>query len=301
MTKRPNVVVVTGASSGFGNLTARALAEAGHIVYAGMRATADRNAPAVAALTRLREDRGVPIAAVEMDVQRQESVDAAIDHVMTEQERIDVVVHNAGHMVLGPAEAFTPAQLADVYDVNVLSTQRVNRTVLPIMRRRGQGLLVWVGSSSTRGGHPPFLAPYFAAKAAMDALAESYAAELIKFGIETTLVIPGAYPSGTNHFAHAGTPADTPRAAQYDELYGRLRNTMADTLSRVFPAGREVGEVADEIVRVIGLPHGERPFRTHIDPSRDGSEVVSTTYDRIRAEFFRRIGIDELLTPYAAR
>ncbi|MFD8307107.1 SDR family NAD(P)-dependent oxidoreductase [Streptomyces sp. NPDC059690] len=295
-----NVVVVTGASSGFGNLTARALAEAGHIVYAGMRATADRNAPAVAALTRFGKERGVQITAVDMDVQEQESVDAAVDHVMSEHERVDVVVHNAGHMVLGPAEAFTPDQLAEVYDINVLSTQRVNRTVLPIMRRQGRGLLVWVGSSSTRGGHPPFLAPYFAAKAAMDALAESYAAELIKFGVETTLVIPGAYPSGTNHFAHAGTPADTTRAAQYDELYGRLRSTMAETLSDIFPAGREAGEVADEIVRVIGLPHGERPFRTHVDPSRDGSEVVSITYDRIRAEFFRRIGIDELLTPHAS-
>lgn len=300
MTNQPDVVIVTGASSGFGNLTARALAEAGHIVYAGMRATTDRNAPAVAALARFAKDRGVRIAAVEMDVQEQDSVDAAVDHVMTEQGRIDVVVHNAGHMVLGPAEAFTPEQLAEVYDINVLSTQRVNRTVLPIMRRRQRGLLVWVGSSSTRGGHPPFLAPYFAAKAAMDALAESYAAELIKFGIETTLVIPGAYPSGTNHFAHAGTPADPGRAAEYDELYGRLRDTMAETLSEIFPAGREVGEVADEIVRIIGLPHGERPFRTHIDPSRDGSEVVSTMYDRIRAEFFRRVGIDELLTPHAS-
>ncbi|MBK3639860.1 SDR family NAD(P)-dependent oxidoreductase [Streptomyces sp. MBT33] len=296
---QPKVVMVTGASSGFGNLTARALAEAGHIVYAGMRATADRNAPAVAALTEFAKDRGVRITAVEMDIQKQESVDAAVDHVMTEHERIDVLVHNAGHMVLGPAEAFTPGQLAEVYDINVLSTQRVNRTVLPIMRRRRQGLLVWVGSSSTRGGHPPFLAPYFAAKAAMDALAESYAAELIKFGIETTLVIPGAYPSGTNHFAHAGTSADTGRAAEYDDLYGRLRDTMAETLSDIFPGGREVGEVADEIVRVIGLPHGERPFRTHIDPSRDGSEVVSIMYDRIRAEFFRRTGLDELLTPHA--
>ncbi|MGW3098767.1 SDR family NAD(P)-dependent oxidoreductase [Streptomyces sp. NPDC001102] len=300
MTHRPNVVVVTGASSGFGNLTARALAEAGHHVYAGMRATTDRNAPAVAALARFGKERGLHAAAVEMDVQDQDSVDAAIDHVMTEQGRIDVVIHNAGHMVLGPAEAFTPDQLAAVYDINVLSTQRVNRAVLPIMRRRGQGLLVWVGSSSTRGGHPPFLAPYFAAKAAMDALAESYAAEAVKFGIETTLVIPGAYPSGTNHFAHAGAPADTVRAAEYDELYGRLRSTMAETLSDIFPAGREAGEVADEIVRVVGLPQGERPFRTHVDPSRDGSEVVSIMYDRIRAEFYRRIGIDELLAPHAS-
>jgi NAD(P)-dependent dehydrogenase (short-subunit alcohol dehydrogenase family) len=300
MTAQPNVVVVTGASSGFGNLTARALAEAGHIVYAGMRATTGRNTSAVAALAELKTERGVQISAVEMDVQDQSSVDTAIDHVMAEQGRVDVVVHNAGHMVLGPAEAFTVAQLTDIYDVNVLSTQRVNRTVLPIMRNQGRGLLVWVGSSSTRGGHPPFLAPYFAAKAAMDALAESYAAELIKFGIETTLVIPGAYPSGTNHFAHAGAPADTTRAVDYDEPYGRLRETITEALSAVFPSGRKADEVADEIVRIVDLPPGERPFRTHIDPSRDGSEVVSAVYDRMRAEFFRRVGIDELLTPHAS-
>ncbi|WP_326847317.1 SDR family NAD(P)-dependent oxidoreductase [Streptomyces kaniharaensis] len=96
MSARPKVVVITGASSGFGNLTARALAEAGHIVYAGMRATTGRNAPAVAALAQVEKDRGVRITAVEMDVQKQESVDAAVDHVMAEQGRIDVVVHNAG-------------------------------------------------------------------------------------------------------------------------------------------------------------------------------------------------------------
>lgn len=79
-------------------------------------------------------------------------------------------------------------------DVDVLSTQRVNRAVLPFMRDRGRGLPVWVGFSSTRGGHPPFLGPYVAARAAMNALAESYAAEPIKFGfgIETTLMVHGA-------------------------------------------------------------------------------------------------------------
>ncbi|MFE1857988.1 SDR family NAD(P)-dependent oxidoreductase [Streptomyces anandii] len=300
MTAHPAVVLVTGASSGFGNLTARALADAGHTVYAGMRASEGRNAPAAAALAEFGRERGVRVSAVEMDVQDQESVDGAVGLVTAEQGRIDVVVHNAGHMVLGPAEAFTVDQLADVYDVNVLSTQRVNRAVVPVMRRQGRGLLVWVGSSSTRGGHPPFLAPYFAAKAAMDALAESYAAELVKFGIETTVVVPGAYPSGTSHFAHAGGPADTARAAEYDGPYGPLRDTVAQSLRDVFPPGHDAGEVAGEIARVVALPHGERPLRTHVDPSRDGSEVVSAVYDRIRAEFFRRIGIGELLTAHAS-
>jgi hypothetical protein len=135
----------------------------------------------------------------------------------------------------------------------------------------------------------------------MDALAESYAAEVIRYGIDTVIVVPGAYPSGTNHFAHAGVPADTERAAEYDAAYGELREQMAGRLSSIFPAGREVDEVADEITRVIDLPAGQRPFRVHIDPSRDGSDVVSTVSDRIRAEFYHRIGIADLLPEQASR
>lgn len=294
------VIVITGASSGFGNLTARALAAAGHTVYAGMRATASRNAPAVQALAELSKTQGLDVRGIEMDVQDQDSVDAAIEQVVAEQGRIDVLVHNAGHMVLGPTEAFTPEQVAAQYDVNVVSTQRVNRAALPHLREQGSGLVVWVGSSSTMGGHPPFLAPYFAAKAGMNALAESYAAELIKFGVETSIVVPGAYTSGTNHFAHSGAPADSARAADYDALYGSLRDNMARALNDIFPEGHSADEVAREIVRIVSLPDGERPFRTHIDPSRDGSEVVATVYDRIRHDFFHRIGIQELLTPGAS-
>nr|WP_228560720.1 SDR family NAD(P)-dependent oxidoreductase [Catenulispora pinisilvae] len=295
------VIVVTGASSGFGNLAARALARAGDIVYAGMRATQGRNAPRVAELAEFSAAQGVDVRGIEMDVQDQVSVDAAVARIAEEQGRLDVVVHNAGHMVLGPAEAFTPEQLAELYDINVLSTQRVNRAALPLMRRAGSGLLVWVASSSTRGGHPPFLAPYFAAKAAMDALAESYAAEVIRYGIDTVIVVPGAYPSGTNHFAHAGLPADAERAAEYDGAYGELREQLAERLAGLFPAGREVDEVAEAIVDVVGRPAGQRPFRVHIDPSRDGSDVVSTVSDRIRSEFYHRIGIADLLPERASR
>ena len=113
-----------------------------------------------------------------------------------------------------PPKPSTPEQFAELYDINVLSTQRINRAALPHMRKRGQGLVVWVSSSSTRGGTPPYLAPYFAAKAAMDSLAVSYAAELTRWGIETSIVVPGAFTKGTNHFAHSGSPADEARAAE---------------------------------------------------------------------------------------
>src|SRR6202011_3569302 len=142
-----------------------------------------------------------------------------------------VVIHNAGHMSFGPAEAFTPEQFAELYDANVLSTQRVNRAVLPHMRKQGNGLVVWVSSSSTRGGTPPFLSPYFAAKAAMDSLAVSYASELTRWGIETAIVVPGAFTKGTNHFSHSGTPADTARATAYNEA--PYEGVPAQALQRV--------------------------------------------------------------------
>jgi NAD(P)-dependent dehydrogenase (short-subunit alcohol dehydrogenase family) len=294
------VVLVTGASSGFGTLTARALGREGHVVYAGMRATATRNAEAVAALRSDVEAGGGDLRAVELDVTVQDSADAAIAAIVAAHGRLDVVVHNAGHMVLGPAEAFSPQELADVYDVNVLGTQRVNRAALPHLRRAGAGLLVWVGSSSTRGGCPPFLAPYFAAKAAMDALAVSYAGELIRFGIDTTIVVPGAFTSGTNHFAHAGAPHDAERVAAYDARYAGFLDEIGPRLAALIPPDADAAEVADAIARVVDLASGHRPLRVHVDPSRDGSEVVSAVADRVRAEFFRRVGLDDLLTARAA-
>lgn len=294
------IVLVTGASSGFGRLTAEALARAGHTVAAGMRAVSSRNAANAADLAALADAEGLALGAVELDVQDEASADAAVRTVLDRHGRLDAVVHNAGHMVLGPTEAFTPSQLAELYDVNVLGTQRVNRAALPHLRAQRSGLLVWVGSSSTRGGHPPFLAPYFAAKAGMDALAESYAAELVRFGIDTTIVVPGAFTSGTNHFAHAGVPSDTSVATAYDEEYGELRDQIGDRLAALVPPDADAGSVAAEIVRVVDLPAGERPFRTHVDPSRDGSEVVSAVADRVRAEFYRRIGIEELLPRFAS-
>lgn len=188
------VVLATGASSGPGRLSAEALSRAGHMVTAGMRETSGRNASNVAALEERAKSEQLVIKAVELDVQSQKSADAAIADVIARHGHIDFVVHNAGHMPLDPAAAFSPERLAQLYYVNVLGTQRVNRAALPHLRTQRHGLVLWVGSLSTRGEHPPFLAPYFAAKAGMDALAESYAAELIRFGIDTTILVPGTSP-----------------------------------------------------------------------------------------------------------
>ena len=291
------VIVISGAGSGFGALSARALADAGNTVYAGIRETTGRNAGRVAKAQGYADEHGVDLRTVELDVSSQDSVDAGVARIVEEADRLDVIIHNAGHMVNGPTEAFTPEEIARVYDTNVLSTQRLNRAALPHLREQGLGLVLWVGSTSTRGGTPPYLAPYFAAKAAMDALALSYAAELARFGIETTIVVPGSFTSGTEHFANAGRPTDEERAAEYGALYGGLLESVAGRLAEQAPEDASASQVSDEIARIVALPDGTRPFRSHIDPADDGSEVVSVVADRIRAEFLTRIGLEDLLHP----
>jgi NAD(P)-dependent dehydrogenase (short-subunit alcohol dehydrogenase family) len=294
------VILITGASSGFGALTARRLAEAGHIVYATMRETSGRNAKQVEAARKFAEEKNVDLRTAELDVSWQQSADSAVKQILAEAGRLDVIIHNAGHMVFGPAEAFTPEQLAELYNVNVLSTQRVNRAALPILRKQGSGLVVWVGSSSTRGGTPPYLAPYFAAKAGMDAMAVSYAGELARWNIETTIIVPGAFTSGTNHFANAGKPGDSNRLEEYASgPTSTLGEEITQGFARTAVPDADVTGVANAIVKVVDMPFGKRPFRVRIDPANDGAEVVNGVADRVRTELLRNMGLGDLLHPTA--
>ena len=294
------IVIITGASSGFGALAARTLAKAGHTVYASMRDTAGRNAPQVEDAKKFARQNGVDLRTIELDVASQTSADAAIHSIVRENKRLDVVIHNAGHMVFGPAEAFTPEQLADLYDVNVLSTQRVNRAAIPQLRKQKNGLLVWVSSSSSAGGTPPYLAPYFAAKAAMDALAVVYARELTRWGIETSIIVPGAFTTGTHHFARAGSPSDKARFAEYEAgPYKGFAQDIMKGFASIVPPDADVSAVAEAILKVVDTPFGKRPFRVHVDPTQDGAEVVNMVSDRVRAEMLRRIGLADVLTPRA--
>jgi NAD(P)-dependent dehydrogenase (short-subunit alcohol dehydrogenase family) len=271
-----SIVLVTGARTGIGHLSVKSLALAGHTVYASMRDIHGRNASKVRELRDWAFANGADVRAVELDVLSQASADAAVASIVAERGRLDVVVHNAGHLVIGPTEAYTPEEISKVFDTNVLGAQRVNKAVLPVMRQQGQGLLLWVSSSTTRGGFPPFLGPYAAAKAAMDSLAVTMAYELARFNIETSIVVPGAFTSGTDHFANAGKPADTATSAAYAVYDGLMDQVGA---------------------RLTELPHGTRPFRSITDFVDDGVTAVTEVAERVRHEFAERIGIADLLRP----
>lgn len=292
------IALVTGASSGFGRMIAGDLAAAGLTAYASMRDTGGKNAGTVKEIADQAKDKGVDLRTIELDVQDQASVDAAISDILREHGRLDVLVHNAGHMVWGPTEAFTPDQLAEIYDINVLGTQRVNRAVLPHMREARSGLLVWISSTSVMGGIPPLLGPYFAAKAGMDQLAVSYAREVAPLGIETAIVVPGAYTKGTNHFSNAGHPKDEDRAKAYEAGWPTgYSDRMQKALAATDPPDSDPSEIGRVVAAIATTPVGKRSFRTVIDPADDGAKVTFPVADRIREQFLHRIGFPELLHP----
>ena len=291
------IVLITGASSGFGELTAKALAKSGHTVYASMRDVAGESAAKVQEYAKLAKDSKVDLLTIELDVSKQDSVDKAVEAVVSAQGRLDVVIHNAGHMTFGPLEAFTPEQIASEYDINVVSTQRLNRAALPVMRKQRSGLIIWNSSSSAAGGTPPYLGPYFAAKAGMDALAVAYAKELTRWGIETSIVVPGAFTKGTNHFANASAPKDEARVAEYENgPFHGFSDQVKKAFASIVPEDADVATVADAMVAIVNAPRGKRPFRVGVEPTDDGSLVINPMLDRVRAEMLHRIGFGDLLT-----
>ena len=289
-----SVILVTGAGTGIGKLSAQALAEAGHIVYATMRDVEGRNRGRADELRALSAEKGIALIPLELDVLSQDSADAAAATIVREQGRIDVVMQNAGHLVVGPSEAFTPEEMMKVFDTNLFGAQRVNRAVLPYMRKQESGLVLWISSTTTKGGFPPFMGPYGATKAAMDSLAVTLAYELARFGVETSIVVPGAFTSGTDHFPSAGKPADPATAAAYAR-YDGVMDQIGERLTALTPANADPKAVADEVVRIVGLEKGTRPMRSVIDFVGDGAAQVLEVSERVRIEFAKRIGMGDLL------
>jgi NAD(P)-dependent dehydrogenase (short-subunit alcohol dehydrogenase family) len=292
-----SVVLITGAATGIGNLTAKALARAGHTVFASMRAPRGRNAGRAEALLDLGRRERLDLRIVELDVQSQESADAAVATVIGEGGRLDVVVQNAAHLLAGYTEAFTPEEVARLLDVNVLGAQRVNRAALPHLRGEGRGTLVWIGSTTTVT-IPPFLGPYAVSKAAMDSLAVATAYEVAPFGIETTIVMPGAFTKGTEHFPNASGASDQAVTSAYARLDPLLRRNEEATSGLFRPdEDADPAAVAAEIARILALPHGRKPFRSVVDFTHSGVEIVTEAADTARESFIRRMGFGQLLRP----
>jgi NAD(P)-dependent dehydrogenase (short-subunit alcohol dehydrogenase family) len=281
-----SIVLVTGCSSGFGELIAKTLAVHGHHAYASMRGITSRNAEAARRLTEWANGANVPLRVVELDVTSHASVRAAVDQIRATDGEVDVVVNNAASSSRGPLEAFSIAQMAALLDVNVLGAMRVNKAVLPSMRARGSGLIVWVSSTLGRvlvgGGLYP------ATKWAVEGFAESLHHQVAPFGIEVVILEPGSFPTPST--SNAMRAEDEAITEAYAAVAPPPRNRQAATdgsYQRPDPQ-----EVADAVLRIVQTPSGQRQLRWVVGPQHtDGVPEYNQTYERLRehmAEVLRR-------------
>ncbi len=210
-------ILVTGSNSGFGRLIVETLARQGYQVFAGMRAVSGKNAPAAEELRTLAQREQFALQIVEIDVTDNASVEQAIGAIIGTLGRLDVVVNNAGVSYSGPLEAFTLEQVQQQFATNVFSVLRVNRAVLPQMRKQGSGLLLQIGSI-VGWLALPFLGLYGATKFALEGLTESYRYELAPFGIDAAIIEPGTFPTSIS--VNLQTAADGERFALYQSALG---------------------------------------------------------------------------------
>lgn len=289
----PKRVLITGTSTGVGRDTAERLARRGDHVFATMRDLSGRNAAHRDALESLAIAENLRLRVLELDVTDQKSVDHAVTAALDEAGGLDVVINNAGVAAIGVTEAFTPDQFEQIFAVNVCGAVRVNRAVLPSMRRRRSGLLVHISSAAGRVTAPA-LAAYCASKYALEAIADAYRYELLPLGVDSILVEPGVYRTGIHD--RWISPADHGRIAEYGSSA-----EFAQRVDAVFqaivgaPDAPGTGEVVDALVALIDMAPEQRPFRTVVSaPIQELLGAYNATADVLRPVVAQIFNVPEL-------
>jgi NAD(P)-dependent dehydrogenase (short-subunit alcohol dehydrogenase family) len=213
-TARAKVALVTGASSGIGEATARQLAAAGFTVYAAARR-----------IERMHKLTEAGINAIAMDVTEDASTQAGVETILTQQSRIDVLVNNAGYGSYGALEDVPMEEARAQMEVNVFGAARLTQLVLPHLRAQRSGTIVNVTSM---GGKitTPLGGWYHATKFALEALSDCLRMEVAPFGINVVVIEPGGIRT-----EWSGIAADKLRAVSSSGPYAPQANAVADSLT----------------------------------------------------------------------
>lgn len=282
-------IIITGANGGFGKLTALSLLQHGHQVVATARDLQGRNKEISDELT------AAGAIMIEMDVTNTESVNLGVQKAIESMGGLDVVINNAGRGVAGMQEHFTPEDFEQLFQVNVIGVQRVNRAALPYMRTQGNGLLIHISSLLGRIALP-FYGPYQATKWALEAMAENYRVELSGFGIQSVIVEPGGFP--TTFMANLMFPSDNSRNESYGEFMkvpAMAGAAFAENLKNTPQQNPQA--VADAIAHLIDTPSQDRPFRTIVDfmQWRDAIQNYNEHSDQLTFGIYSAFGMEGML------
>jgi NAD(P)-dependent dehydrogenase (short-subunit alcohol dehydrogenase family) len=278
------VILITGSSTGFGRLFADTLARNGHTVFATMRDPGGRNAKNASEIRTLAEKDSLPMYVLELDVTDDASVERAVNAAVARAGRIDVAINNAGYYLSGLEEAVTTEQAKRLMDTNFFGSVRVNRAVLPHMRRQRSGVLMHVSSGAGRVVLPA-LGFYCASKFALEALAEAYHYELAAQGIESVILEPGAYETAV--FGNSAAAADEARA----NAYGAAKEIPAKVNAALSSSTGNAQEVADAVLRIIETPAGEKQLRYFVSSRNIGIDEINALTKQVQAKVLQGFGL----------
>jgi NAD(P)-dependent dehydrogenase (short-subunit alcohol dehydrogenase family) len=280
-------VLITGSSSGFGRLAALHLARSGATVIASMRNVDGGKRPEAKELKDIAKQEKLKLSVIEIDV----TSDALVASGVAAAETIaggtlDVVVNNAGIGIAGPVELYDHAQAMRQFDVNLFGYHRVARAALPKMRAKGAGLLIQVSSQLGRLILPN-IGMYCATKHALEAMFESLAYELAPFGVESTIVQPGGYPTkiwdnGSRYFDDLMAGADPERRAAYAGHIEMAQGMFAGAGST------DPMDVPRAIAEIIAMPAGKRPLRRPVHPNTAATDALNAAHAQVQANVMTR-------------
>ena len=233
-----NVALVTGSSSGIGFETALLLARNGFHTYASMR-----NLEKSKGITQITSKEKLPLQVVQLDVNDDASVKEAVDKIESEQGRINVLVNNAGYVLLGPAEQLSIKEFKEQFETNLFGVIRVMQVVLPTMRRQREGTIVNISSSAGRIGLP-LNSAYVSSKFALEGLTESISYELEQFGIRVVLIEPGFIRTNLINSSTSVKALDP--SSPYFSLMQKVENHFKSRMENVSSSSPP-----DEVAKVI--------------------------------------------------
>jgi NAD(P)-dependent dehydrogenase (short-subunit alcohol dehydrogenase family) len=241
MTFNQRVAIVTGASSGIGYETSLTLARNGFLTYATMR-----NLDKSENIKSLAEKEKLPLKIVQLDVTNEESVKNAMQSIISEDGRIDVLVNNAGYVLSGAFEDFAMEELKAQYETNLFGVARVTQAAIPIMRKQKSGIIVNISSGGVSIGGYPGGSAYISTKFAVEGLSKSMAYELEQFGIKVILVEPGVIRTNIFNSIVTAKKSEDPNSP-----YSQIMQKMAAGFEHMMENGSSADVVAKVVLKAV--------------------------------------------------
>jgi NAD(P)-dependent dehydrogenase (short-subunit alcohol dehydrogenase family) len=270
---KDKVAIVTGSATGIGYETVIHLARKGFHTYASMR-----NLPKADEITKIAKSENLPLRVIQLDVTDDISIKKAIDTVINESGKVDVLVNNAGYGLIGSIEDMFIEELKAQYETNVFGVFRVTKAVLPYMRKQHGGSIINISSIAGRIALPLYSA-YVSTKFAIEGLSESMAYELEPFGIKVAIIEPGAIKT---NFRREQAAKGSSEGSPYSSMMQSPSKVIEEILKhRLYPE-----EVAKTVIQAIENP---KPKLRYI-VGKDAEELIELRRKSSDEELFWIVG-----------